>query len=234
MLALRALQRPVDSWDDLLVHILSAKLDSVTLKEWQASLKGTSLPTFKQLVEFIAHHSQVLETSSKDSLASVKRYDTRAQVRVRQQSSYLATFKGKCAYCNGEHAIYSCKEFLSMSITQRAIEARKRKLCINCLRSAGHRAADCQSETCRICHSRHTRCCIARKQGARQDQGVKAEVLQSLVKSQRLLARVNLETRFRFSFLRRLFMLTIAMVRENHVAHCSIAAHKQTSSLAAQ
>lgn len=33
VLALKALQRPVDSWDDLLLHILTAKLDSVTLRD---------------------------------------------------------------------------------------------------------------------------------------------------------------------------------------------------------
>ncbi|XP_026828429.1 uncharacterized protein LOC113562648 [Ooceraea biroi] len=55
ILALKALKRPVDYWDDLLVYILSSKLDSVTAKEWQSSLKNGEIPTFKQFTEFVSH-----------------------------------------------------------------------------------------------------------------------------------------------------------------------------------
>lgn len=36
--ALLALRRPTNHWNDLLVHILSSKIDSLTLREWQSSL----------------------------------------------------------------------------------------------------------------------------------------------------------------------------------------------------
>jgi len=31
--ALKALQRPVENWDDIMIHLVLTKLDSVTIKE---------------------------------------------------------------------------------------------------------------------------------------------------------------------------------------------------------
>lgn len=66
--ALRALNRPTAHWDDLLVYVLSAKLDALTLREWQTSLTGSEISTFKQLADFIAHRCQVLEATCKPSI----------------------------------------------------------------------------------------------------------------------------------------------------------------------
>lgn len=32
--ALKAMKRPVSQWDDILIHVLCAKLDALTLREW--------------------------------------------------------------------------------------------------------------------------------------------------------------------------------------------------------
>ncbi|XP_018377648.1 PREDICTED: uncharacterized protein LOC108770510 [Trachymyrmex cornetzi] len=48
--ALQALKRPCDKWDDILIVILTSKLDSRTAREWQSSLTGAELPTLKQFV----------------------------------------------------------------------------------------------------------------------------------------------------------------------------------------
>ncbi|XP_018393376.1 PREDICTED: uncharacterized protein LOC108772353 [Cyphomyrmex costatus] len=103
--ALQALKRPTSHWDDLLVHILSAKLDAVTLREWQTSLTGTELPNLH--------------------------------------------------FCQGSHSIYKCKDFLALSVSSRNSEIRKRKICINCLRSTEHKASQCPSGTCRTCKGKH-------------------------------------------------------------------------------
>lgn len=50
--ALQVLGRLTDYWDDFLVHILSQKLDAVSIREWQNSLATSELPTFKQFLDF--------------------------------------------------------------------------------------------------------------------------------------------------------------------------------------
>lgn len=56
--ALQALKRPVAHWDDILIRILSRKLDTLTLREWRLSLTSSEMPTLKQFIDFIAHRCQ--------------------------------------------------------------------------------------------------------------------------------------------------------------------------------
>ncbi|XP_024888613.1 uncharacterized protein LOC112465335 [Temnothorax curvispinosus] len=147
--ALQALKRPITHWDDLLTCILSSKLDAVTSREWQTSLTGTDPPTLKQLLDFISHKCQVLEATGKSSIG------TNSKANLKHQSSCHAAVKYKCSYCNGEHSIYRCKNFLALPIPRRIAEVRKRKLCGNCLRSTSHAANQCASGTCKTCAAKH-------------------------------------------------------------------------------
>jgi len=65
--ALQALKRPTTRWDDLLILILTSKLDSLTLREWETFLTGNELPSLKQLLNFIAHRCQMLEAITRAS-----------------------------------------------------------------------------------------------------------------------------------------------------------------------
>ncbi|XP_029672101.1 uncharacterized protein LOC115240849 [Formica exsecta] len=153
--AFKALNRPTTHWDDLLVFVLSSKLDTLTLREWQTSLTGTEIPTFKQLVEFIAHRCQVLEATGKASVALTKSPNARAHANGKPQAACVATLKFKCSYCKGEHLIYHCKDFLGLDISRRNAEIRKLKICLNCLRSTSHTANKCTSGNCRVCKAKH-------------------------------------------------------------------------------
>ncbi|XP_018315341.1 uncharacterized protein [Mycetomoellerius zeteki] len=153
--ALQALQRPTAHWDDILVYILSAKLDTITLREWQSSLAGTELPTLKQIIEFISHRCQILEATGKSSIVSTKSNNPRNSLQARRQSACTATIGYKCSFCQGDHSIYKCKDFLALPIPRRNSEIRSRKICINCLRSTTHVASKCPSGGCKNCKAKH-------------------------------------------------------------------------------
>lgn len=129
--ALQALKRPTAQWDDLLIHILSSKIDALTLREWQSSLTDTELPTLKQFFDFITHRCQMLEATGKVNALNVK--STSSRPNGKRHTSCVATVKSKCNYCQGEHSIYYCKDFLALPITRRISEIRNRKICANCL-----------------------------------------------------------------------------------------------------
>ncbi|XP_018376531.1 PREDICTED: uncharacterized protein LOC108769820 [Trachymyrmex cornetzi] len=154
--ALQALKRPTAHWDDLLIYILSNKLDTLTSREWQLSLTGSELPTLKQFIEFLAHRCQTLETSSKSPAVSSKGAGARAQSQssARQQSC-VAAVRTKCSFCKGSHLIYHCQNFLALPVPQRITEIRKRKACANCLRSTDHVSNKCPSGNCKLCKSKH-------------------------------------------------------------------------------
>ncbi|XP_024869616.1 uncharacterized protein LOC112453228 [Temnothorax curvispinosus] len=149
---LQALGRPI--YDDLLVHVVSSKLDSLTLREWQNSLTGQKLPTFKQLASFITHRCQALEATGKSDAIHTKNGNARS-TNEKQRAACVATVKFKCTYCSGEHSIYSCKNFLALPVPCRNSEIRKLKVCYNCLRSTTHIANKCPSGNCRVCKAKH-------------------------------------------------------------------------------
>ncbi|XP_018375248.1 PREDICTED: uncharacterized protein LOC108769016 [Trachymyrmex cornetzi] len=153
--ALQALKRPCDKWDDILIVILTSKLDSRTAREWQSSLTGAELPTLKQFFDFLNHYCQALEASTKPSNSVAKGAARNSQSDSKRQLSCLATIKTKCNYCKGEHSIYHCKDFLALPVQQRNLEIRSRKLCTNCLRSKSHSAGRCPSGKCKVCQVRH-------------------------------------------------------------------------------
>lgn len=79
--ALQALKCPTAHWDDLLIHVLSSKIDSLTLRERQSSLTDSELPTLKQFIDFIQHRCQMLETTGKLSALNVKSNNSRPNVK---------------------------------------------------------------------------------------------------------------------------------------------------------
>ncbi|XP_070526460.1 uncharacterized protein [Cardiocondyla obscurior] len=156
--ALKALKRSADAWDDLLVYMLSEKLDNVTAEKWQASLRDTELPSLKQFKKFLTHRSVILETlARKEPSTAPRRSDTRAQTRSdgRRQALHATASRMSCTYCGGEHSVYACGAFGALSANQRIAEIRKKNLCLNCLRSSTHRAAQCPLAGCRSCSLKH-------------------------------------------------------------------------------
>jgi len=108
---LQALKCPTIHWDHLL--ILTSKLDSLMLREWGISLTGHEPLPLKQLLDFIAHRCEVLETTTKASITSAKKIEAKSQPNVKRSSSCAATVKPKCNFYQGEHVIYYCKNFVA-------------------------------------------------------------------------------------------------------------------------
>ncbi|XP_011069285.1 PREDICTED: uncharacterized protein LOC105155080 [Acromyrmex echinatior] len=153
--ALQALKRPTTHWDDILVLILTSKFDSLTLRKWETSLTGNKLPSLKQLLDFIAHRCQMLEATTRASTTSAKQVEAKLQPNVKRSSSCAAIVKPKCHFCQGDHVIYYCKNFVALPVSQRAAEIHSRKLCVNCLRSSSHESSKCTSGQCKVCQTKH-------------------------------------------------------------------------------
>ena len=128
--ALQALKYPMMNWDHLLVPILTSKLDSLTLREWETSLTSHEPPPLKQLLDFIAHRCEVLKTTTRASTTSAKKIEAKSQPNVKRLSSCATTVKPKCNFCQGEHVIYYCKNFVALPASQRVAEIRSRKLAL--------------------------------------------------------------------------------------------------------
>ncbi|XP_070517900.1 uncharacterized protein [Cardiocondyla obscurior] len=153
--ALKAMKLPTDSWDDLLIYLISYKLDAITLKEWRKSLTDDTLPTFKQFINFINRYCQILEATQRNNESSVRHVTTRYHNITRSKTACTAVVRAKCHLCNEEHFIFQCKQFLGLSVSQRIDRARSFKLCLNCLKSSSHVANRCSSGSCKTCARKH-------------------------------------------------------------------------------
>ena len=96
----------------------------------------------------------MLEPITRASFTSAKK-SRQNRSHVKRSSSCGATVKPKYNFCQGEHVIYYCKNFIALPVSQRDAEIRSRKLCINCLRSSSHASSKCTSGQCKVCQTKH-------------------------------------------------------------------------------
>ncbi|KAG5335786.1 SETMR methyltransferase, partial [Acromyrmex heyeri] len=90
-----------------------------------------------------------------DTFNSPSSQIAKSQPNVKQSLSCAATVKPKCHFCQGDHVIYYCKNFVALPVSQRAAKIRSRKLCVNCLSSSSHASSKCTSGQCKVFQAKH-------------------------------------------------------------------------------
>ncbi|XP_076658716.1 uncharacterized protein LOC143362429 [Halictus rubicundus] len=155
--ALRALEQPVD-WHEMLIYIVTAKLDKHTRLQWERSVDEDRMPTIQDLIKFLnkfardaepLHLTNCRPSSLPRDGMQVARYVERPRqvhVTVRPQVN--------CPVCTKGHYIQYCEQFLQLKPQDRVAELRKHKLCHNCLRP-DHSTIQCRSGNCRQCNKKH-------------------------------------------------------------------------------
>ncbi|XP_021963617.1 uncharacterized protein LOC110859062 [Folsomia candida] len=168
MRSLRVLGRPVDEWDDLIVFIVTDRMDSATRREWAMSLTGTDPPSLKELQEFLEKHIRGLQSQGgkSSSSSSGERRQSSSQSHHgsgerRHSSSHshhvsaTAANGISCHNCKQSHYLYQCQPFRTLSPEERSVKVSNWSLCRNCFKS-NHIAKDCPSNHSRKkCNKRH-------------------------------------------------------------------------------
>lgn len=151
--ALKALGEDTDSWDSILVCLVSEKLDPETRKQWELETPTRDMPSFGQLQQFLSRRCMALEAiPTYSAVRTIQRYQQPEEVEA-----YLthSDSDSECQCCsNGKHAIYNCYKFKKMNVKTRGEFVRNKHLCFNCLGS-GHSSRDCQLDPCSKCSHRH-------------------------------------------------------------------------------
>ncbi|XP_059221109.1 uncharacterized protein LOC131995877 [Stomoxys calcitrans] len=163
---LKTLDVDVESWDPILIYLVSTKLPDETLSLWEQSLKShRDLPTWNQLDEFLINRFEVVERIT--SIKSTKQQNNiPSQNSAKTQSPNNSSAKiqtyhsqeklnSSCPVCVSKHSIRTCPDFRKFTAQQRIDFVYKNKICNNCLAS-NHLKASCKSKnTCIICHKAH-------------------------------------------------------------------------------
>lgn len=153
---LKTLNVDIDSWDPILIYLVSTKLPDETLSLWEQSLKShRELPTWVQLDEFLINRFEVVERISSIRHSKETQSSASHMFSKKQQNSSQERVDLKCSYCKTNHQLRSCQEFRKLSIQQRVDFVVKNNICLNCL-SSGHMKGNCKSNnTCLVCHKDH-------------------------------------------------------------------------------
>lgn len=122
--ALKKLNQPTESWDTLLIHIITTKLDFATAREWEEKRGYLSNPTLNDLNEFLKNRADLLESLEHNNKSSRKRMHQGKEQRI---NSFLSS-RGRCSYCKGDHFIQGCKRFVDLSVQERIEVAKSHKL----------------------------------------------------------------------------------------------------------
>lgn len=153
--SLRSLGVLVDSWDALLVHVVTRKLPTNTHQLWEEKLGNTTeIPKFENLVEFLEGRFRTLEMIDTESNSSVNREKSEPRQKFVQRNA--GNVEATCVMCRSTtHRLPECLQYSNLSQEKRLEMVRAKLLCINCLR-AGHRVLDCRVRTrCSKCQKGH-------------------------------------------------------------------------------
>ncbi|XP_011169838.2 uncharacterized protein LOC105202846 [Solenopsis invicta] len=152
--ALQALKQPIAQWDDLLIHIISSKLDFLTIKEWENSLESKGIPKFTEFVEFLTKRCQTLKAVARRTQFN-SNLNLRQNFNTKVTTSHAAVVNIKCIHCKGDHLIYQCPSFKELSVANRLSKIKSMNLCLNCFKGR-HLAKDCTSGRCKRCSKNHS------------------------------------------------------------------------------
>ncbi|XP_070141605.1 uncharacterized protein [Drosophila kikkawai] len=152
----------VETWDCLLVYMVSTKLPKTTLSMWEQQHNKAEIPTWNELNSFLTERHRTLEAIDDirpSSSGQVPPRSTPASAPARRLNSYEARVTPAprgCDLCSREnHPIRVCPRFLEMDVNGRSDYIKRKQLCLNCF-ARGHQQRDCTSaHSCFTCHSRH-------------------------------------------------------------------------------
>lgn len=151
--SLKNLDRPVQHWDDIVVYLVTQKLDKATKKAWELHLgKSLEYPKYSELNDFLESRICGL-----DSALIENPKDSARSTRSKPISSHVAaSINPECPVCKSSHFLQYCSTFLSQTPSQRYETTRKLKRCVNCLSGKHVAVKDCTSKrVCKQCSKKH-------------------------------------------------------------------------------
>lgn len=147
-------------FDSLIIHLMSIKLDKATMREWKEVQYEADLPTLNEFLEFLkgkADLLQSIEQSYESASYSNGQGNKHKPQKQHSQNKYqlnlvnnVESSNTKCNFCQKNHTIYQCSDFLSLTTQDRFAKVKQLRLCLNCLRP-GHQSDKCTLGSCKTC-----------------------------------------------------------------------------------
>ena len=166
------LKMPVNHWDVWIVFLFAARFDPVAKKSWETELSAKDLetpltadektplkrfPTFEEFSDFLEKRSRTLCMLDFNKRDKPKASSFSKPVPGSKRAHHVAfpsNDRSKYPLCSMNHRLRKCSEFNAKSAFERRKEARRLRLCYNCL--GNHKFNDCKSSgRCTICQAKY-------------------------------------------------------------------------------
>ncbi|XP_067210840.1 uncharacterized protein [Linepithema humile] len=158
--SLETMGRPVAHWDDILVFVITQRLDLDTLKAWEHHLGGErDPPTWSQLREFLGIRQRSLQAIDKSKFDKPKVAAQTGALKSHfqghsKESSSKSIASITCGICGTNHHPATCAQYASKSQEVKRKLIIKHHLCFNCL--GAHKISNCTStRRCIKCGQKH-------------------------------------------------------------------------------
>lgn len=124
--ALKNLDKRIESWDPILISILTRKLDQYTARAYQLDRDQDEEPSVSELLDFLEKRALAMENSD----SSLRR-----DWKVEKSAVHIAAVDNRaCLYCKlCDHKIFNCPQFKLLPISQRISYVNEKSLCKICL-----------------------------------------------------------------------------------------------------
>ncbi|XP_072400311.1 uncharacterized protein [Diabrotica undecimpunctata] len=155
--SLKNLNIPVDTWDIILVYILSRKIDYNSKKQYGEKRIKSDLPTLDEFLDILEDRCNLLGdlSDSRDYKTEKPSPKFSRTTSLHTNVTYNNSSTSKCIYCNDfSHKIYRCPRFSSLPHSDKLNFTHSQHMCTNCL-GTGHSYNECISKTCSICSKKH-------------------------------------------------------------------------------
>jgi len=152
--SLAKLGQPVEHWGTLLIYHILPKIDKGSRREWNLQTStAEEFPTLEEFIKFLIKRSAFLEANRDMQItAEARGKASQAQNKIMSRS-YVASNSSVCPICSESHRVYECKLFLNMSIADRNMEIKKKRLCVKCLKE--YHGKNCKASNCKSCKGFH-------------------------------------------------------------------------------
>ncbi|XP_062541320.1 uncharacterized protein LOC134209346 [Armigeres subalbatus] len=152
LMMLDKLGENTEGMSTILQHMVCQRLEPNTLRNWENHYHSTQIPRYKDLISYLKEQCLVLRSisSNRPSQGESKKL-FRSSVLSHSGIQQVAV----CPFCGEQaHSAFKCNRFCKMKISERAEEAKRKSLCLNCL-SPGHIARFCTKGSCHTCGRNH-------------------------------------------------------------------------------
>ncbi|XP_039764230.1 uncharacterized protein LOC120636738 [Pararge aegeria] len=162
--SLRNLHLSTDSWDPVIIFLVSQKLDPESQKDWEEHAykeNSDEMPTWEEMKKFLESKFRTLEliapTTSTQKQSIQRSYHVKTEEGdVYESAHFIANTSQICTYCNAsDHYIQNCNPFIKEPVEERHCFVKRNNLCFNCL-IPNHSVFLCKNKTrCRVCRRKH-------------------------------------------------------------------------------